>query len=327
MIESIKRKQIENFNCYTWPNPAFPFRVYYIGDKCRIFIIENVSHNLKWLRKYREYIRDTDYFFIIQGCIYTNVFNTDEKLFDLLDLNVENFYYMCNSQEDLDNVNKRAFCGDLINHNCWLDENRMTHFPYEKLYDAIYIARLIPLKRHYLASKISKLAIVAGNDASNCKIPVEPPPHIYRNSKHLNVDEICRKINESRCGLVLSEKEGACFSSSEYLLCGVPVVSTKSMGGRDVWYNNYNSIICDDTEDAVKEAVERLVRQPRNPKKIRQMHIDQANEMRRKFISQLQTIFDRFEIRDVDAEKYFNRTFMHKMRNSHTPKMDEIFKG
>jgi hypothetical protein len=47
---------------------------------------------------------------------------------------------------------------------------------------------------------------------------------------------------------IFSLSEGACFASTQYLLSGLPVVSTKSKGGRDIWYNDENSIICEDNE-------------------------------------------------------------------------------
>ena len=49
-------------------------------------------------------------------------------------------------------------------------------------------------------------------------------------------------------GGVFSEEEGACWASSEYLLCGLPVVSTHSRGGRDVWYSGHNSLIVEPTQ-------------------------------------------------------------------------------
>lgn len=47
---------------YTWHKPTLQFRKYFDSDKCRIFIIENISHNYKWLKECKDYIRDTDYF-------------------------------------------------------------------------------------------------------------------------------------------------------------------------------------------------------------------------------------------------------------------------
>ncbi len=59
------------------------------------------------------------------------------------------------------------------------------------------------------------------------------PPTLYLNSW-----EVARKLNACRVGMCLSETEGAMFAAVEYLLCGLPVVSTPSQGGRDVWFDS-----------------------------------------------------------------------------------------
>ena len=60
--------------------------------------------------------------------------------------------------------------------------------------------------------------------------------------------------------------EGANYSSSEYLLCGLPVVSTESSGGRDYWFDDYNSIICKPNEDSVKKCDEFVYKKIPNSK-------------------------------------------------------------
>jgi len=216
--------------------------------------------------------------------------------------------------------------GDVINHNAWLDENLiMKPLALQKRYRAVYVARRSAFKRHFLASKVKGLALVAGNNHGNAMADV--PPHDYLNEKPLTASEVCEKINEASCGLVLSASEGACFSSSEYLLCGVPVVSTPSTGGRDVWYNEYNSIVCEPNEDAVAAAVAEFVRHPRNAERIRQMHVEQANMYRKRFIAVLGDVLRRFGVTDIDAADYFHTNFFHKMRKSYRPDFEKLFGG
>ncbi len=124
--------------------------------------------------------------------------------------------------------------------------------------------------------------------------------------------------------MILSPEEGACFSSSEYLLCGLPVVSTPSKGGRDVWYDEYNSIVCEPTPDAVALAVEEFVRNRRDPQRIREKHIKQAQEYRAKFINVLADVFHRFGVED-NPVKYFQGNYYHKLRKSYTPDFPAIF--
>ncbi|MBZ4023548.1 hypothetical protein CKO11_13885 [Rhodobacter sp. TJ_12] len=308
---------------YVWPNPAFPFRVYYDGPECRIFIIENIRNNWNWMYEWHERFRPTDIFFVYSGW-YQSVGGAKdtEKIFRLLGLRKENFFFMFNSP--LEQKNFDGFQGAVINHNAWLDENLvMKPLGLAKEYDAIYVARRSAFKRHELAAKVGNLALVAGINHGNAEAPL--PPYRYLNDTQLTPDQVCEMINKASCGLIMSETEGACFASSEYLLCGVPVVSTPSYGGRDVWYNAYNSIIADPTPEAIAEAVEEMVRWPRNPARIRQMHIDQAHGYRREFIKALDGIFKRFGVTSIDADKYFKDTFFHKLRKSYVPDFKKIF--
>lgn len=310
---------------YVWPAPAFPFRLYFESSRCRIFIIENVHHNWNWLKEWHAHFRKTDYFLVLCGWYFSPAFAEEaDKLFSALSLSKDQFYFLCNSKLEKQNVEARSFQGDVIAQNAWLDENLvMKPQAVEKLYRAIYVGRRSAFKRHMLASKVEGLAIVAGRNHGNALADI--PEHVYLNDRQLRPEEVCRKINEARCGLILSEQEGACFASSEYLLCGVPVISTPSLGGRDEWYNDYNSIICDADPDAIANAVDFFNCNPRDPEKIRAMHIDKANFYRSKFITLLEYIFLNAGVTDVDAAEYFRKTFMHKMRRSYAPPFETIF--
>jgi glycosyltransferase involved in cell wall biosynthesis len=316
---------IDNFRPYVWPKPAFPFSLYYKDGLCRIFIIENLQHNWQWMLKYHERFRPTDFFFVILGWHYNDFLVKQANImFDILHLNKENFFILYNSQADKDTFSQYGYNGDIINQNSWLDETLvMRPMKLQKEFHAVYVARKVAFKRHFLASKVSNLALVAGNSHGN--IEIDLPPCKYLNSTILTSEEVCEKINQSYCGLILSEYEGACFASSEYLLCGVPVVSTPSFGGRDVWYNEYNSIIAEPNPDAVALAVEEMVQYPRNPEKIRDMHIKQSFKYRERFIDILDKTLKKFNVKNVDAKQYFYKNFFHKMRKSCKPDFESIF--
>jgi hypothetical protein len=51
--------------------------------------------------------------------------------------------------------------------------------------------------------------------------------------RQLEVREIPAWLNQARVGLCLSAYEGCMRASAEYLLCGLPIVSTPNIGGRD----------------------------------------------------------------------------------------------
>ena len=301
---------------YKWPNKCFPFRLYLNHPNIRIFIIENLIHNWDWLSVCNKNIKENDIFLVYLGWDHDeNIVKNSSELFEELNLNKNQFYIMCNSEQEIKNFVKYGFNCDLINHNCWLDWNGpMNILNLEKKYNAIYIARRSAFKRHMLASKVKNLALIAGNNHGKDISPI--PEHVYLNNKLLKPEEVCQKINQSHCGLILSEKEGACFSSSEYLLCGVPVVSTKSSGGRDVWYDNYNSIVVEPSEDKINEAVNSFLKNPRDPLKIRNNHINLAQSQRKKFINLLDLLFKKFNVKDINSEEYFNEKYYHKLRKS-----------
>ena len=220
---------------------------------------------------------------------------------------------MYNSSDEMNIFTKYGFDGELINHNCWLDWNLSMKIieNTEKRFDAIYVGRRTAFKRHMLARKVTDLAIIAGNNHGNSISKI--PDCKFINAKPLTSEDVCKKINQSRCGLLLSEIEGACFSSSEYLLCGVPVVSTKSKGGRDYWYDSYNSIVIDPEEDKVLEAVKYFKNANIEPTRIRNTHIELSEKQRRQFIHHLQGLFTRKGI-NISAQLYFNQQYIHKLR-------------
>src|SRR5262249_10816742 len=125
---------------------------------------------------------------------------------------------------------------------------------------------------------------------------------IYYNSWRLPPPQVAKILQQSGVGLILSELEGISRASSEYLLTGLPVVSTASKGGRDVWYDDYNSIIVEPTEDAVWAAVQELKAHPRDPQRIRKAYLDRATVFRERFRTEvLAPIFKHYGV-DADVE-------------------------
>ncbi len=110
--------------------------------------------------------------------------------------------------------------------------------------------------------------------SSNCK---------FINNERLPPARVARILRRSHVGLALSTLEGVCRASSEYLLTGLPVVSTDSVGGRDVWYDNYNSIIAPATEQDIQSAVETLKNDTRDPHRIRNDYLARAATFRERF--------------------------------------------
>lgn len=310
---------------YTWPNDSFPFRVYYDSDSLRIFLIENIFHNYKWMKAYARNIQNKDIFLVILGWHHSDWHAKHSKQC-LSDCGIDQsrFVILCNDYSDLAIFSDYGFRCELVNQNCFLDWNLFKPgLASVKVYDAIYVARLTEFKRHYLAADVQNLALVTG-DLHGAKSSDFVPRHTYINSSHLGPDEVGRLICESHCGLVLSEVEGACFASSEYLLTGIPVVSTNSKGGRSIWYNDYNSKIVDAEPGAVAKAVQVLKDCSPEPERIRKQHIILSKIFRQNFVRLLDSIFVEHKVVESSL-LYFERHYYHKMRKSENPNFDSLF--
>jgi len=301
------------------------FDTYFQNEKCRIFFITNIIHYYYWLKENQNNIRDNDYFFI-----YMTYFHSDSmcrqasNIIDSLKLNKSNFIHMCGDYCEMQHLLYYGFNNSILfNHNALLNENLINIKQVEKIYDAILISRAIPWKRIHLANKINNLAFFTSDP--NRK-EVEFPNHVNKNIS-VPYNQINDYINQSKCGLILSEIEGACYSSSEYLLAGIPVVSTVSYGGRDLWYTEENSIICDATEDSVKNSVDQILSRKINPQRIRDKHILLMNHLRSNFINEIDRIFKIHNI-NIDSRKYFNEKYYTKMnRYNILKKCTEILKN
>jgi hypothetical protein len=313
---------------YVWKSDSFPFFVYFENKFTRFIFIENLLHNFNWLSKYRNRIKSSDFFFVQVGWHHFDYLIKEcSDMFDALDLNREQFIIFANDPDSLINFQKYGFRCVFINQNAWLDENSvMKIMPgFIKKYDAIYIARNLEWKRHYLSDLVSNKAFVVGS------IHGEPlcnrfPSSNYINSEVLNPSEVCIKINESKCGLILSEVEGACYASSEYLLCGIPVVSSSSWGGRDIWYNNNNSLIVNDPDpNKIMDAVNYFCNISLDPYKIRFEHIKKSIEFRTKFIELNFELYSQVSNGFYDFYDHFDKNFIHKMKVVQVPDFDNIF--
>ena len=162
----------------------------------------------------------------------------------------------------------------LASHNAFLDPAR---YPLAKAdavrkFDALYIARITPFKRHFLAEKIEKLHLI-GNYAEKEKEYFAETIARFPNavwSQKVPSFFIGKRITEAACGLALSAIEGAMFSCGEYSLCGVPVVNTRNQGGRDTLLPEFAVRYASDNADSVAECVDFWVNNPIEPAAIRE---------------------------------------------------------
>ena len=134
-------------------------------------------------------------------------------------------------------------------------------------FDAIYVARLEPEKRHELAAAIPSLVLTHGRPppGGEARVRRTLPKARFANFegtggtyRYLEDAELVSLMNRSAVGLCLSAIEGSMRVSMEYRLAGTPVVSTRSVGGRDRYFMGPHIRVVDDDADAVAAAVREL---------------------------------------------------------------------
>jgi glycosyltransferase involved in cell wall biosynthesis len=223
----------------------------------------------------------------------SNIINLIKQYFDY------NIILLANSIEEKIFFEKKVTCDVLFcNHNAFLNENiyNITDISINnnlsRKYELVVDSAFHGYKNVYLANKIKNTLHIGYNKQIKEHIGdnVIPDYGILANYikkgtyERLNKPEINKYYNECLIAGIFSEVEGACFASSQYLLAGLPVISTKSVGGRDIWYNENNSIICENNEDSVYEALElakkKLINGEFNRFDIRNAHLKQMDEHR-----------------------------------------------
>ncbi|HUR42507.1 MAG TPA: glycosyltransferase, partial [Aestuariivirga sp.] len=157
---------------------------------------------------------------------------------------------------------------------------RAAEVPGLPMFDAVYSARLDPFKRHELAQGIDRLLLVYGHALMQSQMDAYErvqnilPNAFFANHRlgkvgPLDHDAVCRLYGHSRVGLCLSAVEGCMRASMEYLLAGLPVVSTPSIGGRDRYFGTAYCRVVKATPDALASAVRDLASKRLDRQRIR----------------------------------------------------------
>ena len=150
-----------------------------------------------------------------------------------------------------------------MNNAAFVDERIFRPLPGRQVrFDAVYDARLSPFKRHALAAEVPNLALVTylhegqvDPDYRAAVAPIVARAHVFNGDPFSGAyriacwpEEVNQALNQCAVGLALSREEGSMFASIQYLLAGLPVVSTPSLGGRDDFYHpDYVRIVDADT--------------------------------------------------------------------------------
>lgn len=205
--------------------------------------------------------------------------------------------FLVNTYEETNLLRRKNITHMLVNQNQFLNRNEFRPIPdTPKTYHAVYNAGLYNYKRHHLAQKIKDLALIArgSGDAEaietvKCMEGVHLVNFTSGNYRWQSPEEVNLIYNQSYCGLCLSKTEGAMKACMEYMLSGIPIVTTVNKGGRDYFLDGRFTIWTEDDPNSVAEAVEWLVAEEISAEFIRNETLHkllQANEM---FVRQLST--------------------------------------
>jgi glycosyltransferase involved in cell wall biosynthesis len=178
----------------------------------------------------------------------------------------------------------------------------------ENEFDAVYNAKLMAFKRHYLAVGIGRVSYITYFDSDLPKMAARAlckqlneaiPGHRVVNPienglpKFIEPAEVNRAYNRAAVGLCLSAEEGAMYSSLEYMLAGLPIVSTPSKGGREVFFDPNFCVLVDPNPSAVREGVERLIARNIPRDEIRESTLAKVRVHRDRFQRHLNEILNR----------------------------------
>ncbi|MDC1037983.1 hypothetical protein OAR31_02815 [Candidatus Marinimicrobia bacterium] len=244
--------------------------------------------------------------------------------------------FLLNNLDESREFKKNAIPCKFIHQNALVDSNIFKPISISKTYDIIYNARLDSMKRHYLLKDCRNISLVSGYvmniDRSKEEYLNELKkyiPHAFMiNSNQptslenfnyemgiqlLKSNEVNNAINSSKVGVILSAKEGACYASIEYLLAGIPVVSTKNIGGRDYFLDKRFCRIVSSNPKAIKNAVDELISLDISPNFIREETIKKMNHHLYKLKKLLRNILKMDKKNNSNFNTFWENNYINKM--------------
>ena len=239
----------------------------------------------------------------------------------------DRFIYLCNDPGELPIAEAAGLDAVLAPHNAFVDERRyplLAGQPVE--FDAVLNAAFHPWKRHELAAEIPRLALIGyfhdrpfdATDPYYRQLRATFPNGRFCNEtpeaglRALKTAEINVILNRARVGLSLSAIEGGNVASMEYMLAGLPVVSTPSKGGRDYFFDaEYCAIVPPDPR-AIRDAAEALAAREIPRDYIRGRAIVRATRERGRFVDFVQRLYDEAGVSRSFASEW-ETAFAHRL--------------
>ena len=176
----------------------------------------------------------------------------------------KNFLWLANSPPEY-HLMRSVFNDSLVlfsPYNALLNEYSFTLPSIERLREPVPEEPLClinsqgePWKNHILSKNIPRKVFLTYNRSPAVDLESLKPLAIYEQVDEL---EVQKQLHLADYGAIFSVEEGNCRASNEYLMAGLPVLSTYSIGGREIFYDQDNSILCNATIEAVTDGHNRM---------------------------------------------------------------------
>lgn len=231
------------------------------------------------------------------------------------------YVILAGNEREVEAVTALGVDARFFNENIFVNENLFPlaeDLPRRK-FDAILDAQLAPYKRLELAAHVRKLAIISGRDPTrwsdqySVQIGQVLGPATWINGfpgsdshRVLNLKEVTEAYRNSRVGLALSAVEGGCKASIQYLMSGLPIVSTKCLGGRDEFFDPRDSLIVSDEPAAVANGVQHFLDHPPSAQDVRERVMRRVWTMRH---AMSKFLHDECGLPACDDQEWWNQMF------------------
>lgn len=215
--------------------------------------------------------------------------------------------FVANSSRNTEELRQAGEAAFFFNKTATVPEWIFRPLPVRREFDAIYNAQLVPWKRHELTLATASCAFIfhsgiAGPAMAEARRDIlrrhaACPGHMFLNRFdeggvpiRFLPEEVAGHLNRARVGLCLSEAEGAMFAGTEYLLAGLPIVTTPSVGGRDAYFDPEFCLTVPAEPAAVAAAVQALKERQIPPDYIRTKTLQRIGADRARFMDLLNRI-------------------------------------
>jgi glycosyltransferase involved in cell wall biosynthesis len=227
----------------------------------------------------------------------------------------KSLHFMCCSPDEQRIVKRLPVPSALVSQNGYVDERTFRPITAGKQYDGVYVAQMKPFKRLGLAAQVAPLFVVTYGDTVTADGAYdlhrfEPSvQHAEFNRRWMTFADINEVYSRSKVGLALSECEGAMLAAVEYMLAGLPMVSTGCRGGRELFFDDRFVLVVPPTADAVSSGVSELIRRDIDPGLVRQATLERIEQHRVSLCRYVQAVLRKARAAVPTVDRLLNRIF------------------